>query len=256
MFHFKKPKDISVKNKNCLNYSTSALTVKISVLGCRCPGWKWIASWKNEANVFQVYRFCPGKIAKTRIMVYFLFENSLDIFLFVLYKYFMYGIVYLVLIWSSLDQKKRNRKLPWHSSFIIVFHIIQLRWLEIVFLARADWVEVHLRDNCRACVIADLVVSKYYKIWNFRHPYFCFRTVFSSFFFILHVDYALSKVCFTRCWKKLYQQKKVINKYFSVFFFNFWQLLFLVGFQVEHKDERPYAKFKHNLPWKFKESWR
>ena len=38
----------------------------------------------------RLIRFCLGKPAKTQIMVYFLFENSLDIFLFVFYKYFVY----------------------------------------------------------------------------------------------------------------------------------------------------------------------
>ena len=38
---------------------------------------------KNWAIFFQVYRFYLGKLAKTLIMVYFLLENSLDIFLLV-----------------------------------------------------------------------------------------------------------------------------------------------------------------------------
>ena len=38
--------------------------------------------------IFQVYRF--GKNTKTQILVYFLLENLLDIFLFVLYKHFVY----------------------------------------------------------------------------------------------------------------------------------------------------------------------
>ena len=43
-------------------------------------------------NFFEVYGFCLGKLTKTQIMVYFLFKNSLDIFLLVFYnKYFVYG---------------------------------------------------------------------------------------------------------------------------------------------------------------------
>ena len=41
--------------------------------------------------IFQVYRFCRGKLSITQIMVYFLFENSLDIFPLVY-------VIYLVLI--------------------------------------------------------------------------------------------------------------------------------------------------------------
>ena len=39
---------------------------------------------------FQLYRFCLGKLAKTLMMVYFLVENLLDIFLLVFYKYSVY----------------------------------------------------------------------------------------------------------------------------------------------------------------------
>ena len=41
--------------------------------------------------IVQVYRLCLGKLTETLIMVYFLFENSLDIFLLVFYKHSMYG---------------------------------------------------------------------------------------------------------------------------------------------------------------------
>ena len=60
---------------------------------------------KTEANFFQVYRFCLGKLANTQIMVYFLFENSLDICLLVFYKLFRVQQRYLNLILGSFDQK-------------------------------------------------------------------------------------------------------------------------------------------------------
>ena len=47
---------------------------------------------KRGQFFFQVYVFYLGKLAKTPIIVYFLFENSLDIFL-------------LVLICGSFDPK-------------------------------------------------------------------------------------------------------------------------------------------------------
>ena len=49
-----------------------------------------VASWKNEANLFQVYRLWLEKLAKTQIVVYFIFQNSRHIFLFVFYKNFVY----------------------------------------------------------------------------------------------------------------------------------------------------------------------
>ena len=42
---------------------------------------------KKMPLIFEVYSFYFGKLAKTLIMVYFLFENSLDIFLLVFYQY-------------------------------------------------------------------------------------------------------------------------------------------------------------------------
>ena len=37
------------------------------------------------------YRFCLKKFAKTLIMAHFLFKTSLDVFLLVFYKYFVYN---------------------------------------------------------------------------------------------------------------------------------------------------------------------
>ena len=39
---------------------------------------------------FKFNSFCLGKCAKTQIMVFFLFEKSLDLFLFVFCKHFVY----------------------------------------------------------------------------------------------------------------------------------------------------------------------
>ena len=50
------------------------------------------------------------KSLKLRLWFIFSFKSSLDIFRFVLYKHFMYDIVYLVLIWGSFDQKKIKQK--------------------------------------------------------------------------------------------------------------------------------------------------
>ena len=46
---------------------------------------------KKWGYLFQVYSFCLGKLAKILIMVYFLSVNSLDIFLLVFHKHFVYG---------------------------------------------------------------------------------------------------------------------------------------------------------------------
>ena len=34
-------------------WATNALRVKVSALGCRWPGWKWIATYENWANFFK-----------------------------------------------------------------------------------------------------------------------------------------------------------------------------------------------------------
>ena len=60
-YYFKKPKYIFIPvkpKKNGPVFFKITLPVlyirgKISPLGCRWPGWKWIASWKNEANFFK-----------------------------------------------------------------------------------------------------------------------------------------------------------------------------------------------------------
>ena len=53
---------------------------------------------KIALTFFQVYRFYLEKLAKTLIMVYFLLENSIDIFLLVFHKHFCVRQRYLVLI--------------------------------------------------------------------------------------------------------------------------------------------------------------
>ena len=47
---------------------------------------------KKKANFFQVYRFCLKKLGKTVIMVDSLSKNSLNVFLLMFYKHFMYDI--------------------------------------------------------------------------------------------------------------------------------------------------------------------
>ena len=57
----------------------------------------WAADGQDENGlhlekmrlVFSSLLFCLGKLVKPLIMVYSLFENSLDIFLLVFYKYFV-----------------------------------------------------------------------------------------------------------------------------------------------------------------------
>ena len=50
------------------------------------------------------------------------------------------------------------------------------------------------------------------------------------------------------------QKKLLTNSKTSVFYFTFLTDLFKVGTQVEHRDEKPFAKFKQNLPWNCKEN--
>ena len=45
---------------------------------------------KKLGLFFQVYRFCLGKLDKTLVMVYLLFENSLHISPLVFSKHFVY----------------------------------------------------------------------------------------------------------------------------------------------------------------------
>ena len=45
---------------------------------------------KKLGYFVQVYHYCLGKLAKTLIIVHFLFKSLLVIFLLVFYKYFMF----------------------------------------------------------------------------------------------------------------------------------------------------------------------
>ena len=45
---------------------------------------------KKMRLIFSSFNFCLSKLVKTLIMVYFFFENPLDIFLLVFYEYFVY----------------------------------------------------------------------------------------------------------------------------------------------------------------------
>ena len=80
---------VTLRWKFCLKlfYYTSALGVRITVLGCTWPGWKWITT---GSTFFEFIALCLGKLAKTLIMVYSFFENSLDLFLSVFCKCFMF----------------------------------------------------------------------------------------------------------------------------------------------------------------------
>ena len=87
--------------------------MKISVLGCRWPGWKWIASWKNEASFFKF-------IASVS-------ENALKFWLFIIFSckftwYLPFSVPYVfcvrqryvVLLWGHCDPQ--TWKSPWRSA--------------------------------------------------------------------------------------------------------------------------------------------
>ena len=96
------------------NYSTSALIVKISVLGCRWPGWKWIASWKNEATVFKFIASVSENSLK--FWLWFIFSCKFTWYLpFSVLSVFCVRQRYVVLIWGHFDPLGKTWKSPWRS---------------------------------------------------------------------------------------------------------------------------------------------
>ena len=94
------------------NYSTSALIVKISVLGCRWPGWKWIASWKNEATVFKFIASVSED--SLQIGLWFIFSCKFTWYLpFSVPEVFCARKRYVDLIWGHFAPK--TWKSPWRS---------------------------------------------------------------------------------------------------------------------------------------------
>ena len=77
---------------------------------------------------------------------------------------------------------------------------------------------------------------------NFFH-FFCMLT-------LLYPKYVL------RDFEKILSTgKKIINEFWRKFFFyKISDRFFNVDSEIGHEDERPYAKFKQNLPWNFKEN--
>ena len=82
------------------------------MLGCRWPGCKWIASWKNEATVFK-FILLSWKTRYNFDYGLFFLVNSLDIFLLVFDQYFFVRKRYVDLIWGHFDPKAW--KSPWRS---------------------------------------------------------------------------------------------------------------------------------------------
>ena len=51
-----------------------------------------MTTMEMESNFQEFIALCLGQLAKALIMVYSLFANSLDIFLYVFYEYFVYDL--------------------------------------------------------------------------------------------------------------------------------------------------------------------
>ena len=94
------------------NYSTSALIVKISVLSCRWPRWKWIASWKNEATFSKF--IASGSENSLQFWLWFIFSCKFTWYLpFSVAEVFCVRKRYVDLIWGHFDPKAW--KSPWRN---------------------------------------------------------------------------------------------------------------------------------------------
>ena len=81
-----------------------ALILKISVLGCRWPGWKWIVSWKNEATFFKFIASVSENSLK--FSLWFIFSCKFTWYLpFSVPSVFCVRQRYVVLIWGHFDPK-------------------------------------------------------------------------------------------------------------------------------------------------------
>ena len=82
------------------------------MLGCRWPGWKWIASWKNEATFFKFIASVSESWLKCRL--WFIFSCKFTWYLpFIVPSVFCVQQRYVVLIWCHFDPK--TWKSPWRS---------------------------------------------------------------------------------------------------------------------------------------------
>ena len=78
--------------------------VKISVLGCRWPGWKWIVCWKNEATFFKFIASVSENSLK--FWLWFIFSCKFTWYLpFSVSSLFCVRQRYVVLIWGHFDPK-------------------------------------------------------------------------------------------------------------------------------------------------------
>ena len=82
------------------------------MLGCRWPGWKWIASWKNEATFFKFIASVSENTLK--FWLWFIFSCKFTWYLpFIVPSVFCVQQRYVVLIWGHFDPK--TWKSPWRS---------------------------------------------------------------------------------------------------------------------------------------------
>ena len=81
-------------------------------MGCRWPGWKWIASWKNEATFFKFIAFVSENSLK--FWLWFIFSCKFTCYLpFSVPWVFCVRQRHVVLSWGYFDPK--TWKSPWRS---------------------------------------------------------------------------------------------------------------------------------------------
>ena len=81
-------------------------------MGCRWPGWKWIASWKNEATFFKFIAFVSEN--SLQFWLWFIFSCKFTCYLpFSVPWVFCVRQTHVVLSWGYFDPK--TWKSPWRS---------------------------------------------------------------------------------------------------------------------------------------------
>ena len=81
-------------------------------MGCRWPGWKWIASWRNEATFFKFIAFVSENSLK--FWLWFIFSCKFTCYLpFSVPWVFCVRQRHVVLSWGYFDPK--SWKSPWMS---------------------------------------------------------------------------------------------------------------------------------------------
>ena len=70
---------------------------------------------KKMGSVFNFIALCLGRLAKTQIMVYSMFENALDIFLLVFYEHFMSKKKVLIFNLGQFCPKNNKIPMTWSS---------------------------------------------------------------------------------------------------------------------------------------------